>query len=65
MSLTESTPGSHMAAGRLMIDAANDLLTAWDGTTARTYGDTAKAVAYAREHHPMWVIWPEYWYLTG
>ncbi|MBO0801788.1 MAG: hypothetical protein J2P25_01755 [Nocardiopsaceae bacterium] len=57
---TQSTSESHMAAGKLMIDAADELYAVWDGKPARGYGGTAHIVAYAREHGiPVRVIWPE------
>jgi hypothetical protein len=56
---TESTPESHMAASKLMIDKADELYAVWDGKPARAYGRTADVVAYAREHGiPVRVIWP-------
>ena len=57
---TESTPESHMAAGKLMVNQADELYAVWDGEPARAYGGTADVVAYAREHGtPVRVIWPE------
>jgi hypothetical protein len=57
---TESTPESHMAASRLMVNDADELLAVWDGKPARAYGGTADVVAYAREHGtPVRVIWPD------
>jgi hypothetical protein len=57
---TESTSESHMAASRLMIDAADELYAVWDGEPARSYGGTADVVAYARERRtPVLVIWPD------
>ena len=56
----EPAPGSHMAAGKLMIDVADELYAVWDGLPARGYGGTADVVAYAREHcTPVCVIWPD------
>jgi hypothetical protein len=56
---TESTSESHMAASKLMIDAADELYAVWDGQPARGYGGTADVVAYARERgKPVHVIWP-------
>jgi hypothetical protein len=56
---TESTPESHLAASKLMIDSADELFAVWDGQPARAYGGTADVVAYARERHvPVRVIWP-------
>jgi len=56
---TESTPESHMAASKLMVDQADELYAVWDGKPARAYGGTADVVAYAREHGtPVRVIWP-------
>jgi hypothetical protein len=57
---TASTPESHMAASRLMVDEADELYAVWDGKPARSYGGTADVVAYAREHGtPVRVIWPD------
>jgi hypothetical protein len=57
---TESTPESHMAASKLMIDEADELYAVWDGKPARSYGGTADVVAYARERGtPVRVIWPD------
>jgi hypothetical protein len=47
---TESTPESHLAASRLMVDEADELYAVWDDKPARSYGGTADVVAYAREH---------------
>jgi hypothetical protein len=47
---TASTPESHMAASKLMVDEADELYAVWDGKPARSYGGTADVVAYAREH---------------
>jgi hypothetical protein len=58
---TASTPESHMAASKLMVDAADELYAVWDGRPARAYGGTAEVVAYAREHNtPVHVIWPDH-----
>jgi hypothetical protein len=57
---TESTSESHMAASKLMIDAADELYAVWDGQPARAYGGTADVVTYARERGmPVRVIWPD------
>lgn len=49
-----------MAAGKLMVDEADELYAVWDGKPARSYGGTADVVAYAREHGtPVRVIWAE------
>jgi hypothetical protein len=57
---TASTPESHMAASKLMVDKADELYAVWDGKPARSYGGTADVVAYAREHGtPVRVIWPD------
>src|ERR1700678_3023158 len=37
---TESTPESHMAASKLMVDQADELYAVWDGQPARSYGGT-------------------------
>ena len=57
---TESTPESHMAASKLMVDEADELYAVWDGKPSRSYGGTADVVAYARERNtPVRVIWPD------
>ena len=57
---TESTPESHMAASKHMVDEADELYAVWDGKPARAYGGTADVVAYTREHGtPVRVIWPD------
>lgn len=57
---TDSTPQSHMAASKLMIDEADELYAVWDSKPARGYGGTADVVAYARERGiPVRVIWPD------
>jgi hypothetical protein len=57
---TESTPESHMAASKLMVDEADELYAVWDGKPARAFGGTADVVAYARGHGtPVRVIWPD------
>jgi hypothetical protein len=49
-----------MAASRLMVDQADELYAVWDSKPARSYGGTADAVPYAREHGtPVRVIWPD------
>lgn len=56
---TDSTPESHMAASKLMVDGADELYAVWDGKPARGYGGTADVVAFARERGtPVRVIWP-------
>ncbi len=56
----ESTPESHMAASRMMIDSGDELFAVWDGKPARAYGGTADVVVYARRRGlPVRVIWPE------
>jgi len=57
---TASTAESHMAAGKLMIDSADELFAIWDSQPARGYGGTADVVWYARQRGmPVRVIWPE------
>jgi hypothetical protein len=57
---TASTPDSHMAASRFMVDEADELFAVWDGKPARAYGGTADVVPYARAHGtPVRVIWPD------
>jgi hypothetical protein len=56
---SESTPESYMAASKLMIDSADELLAVWDGQPARGFGGTADVVAYARTRDlPIHLIWP-------
>lgn len=55
----ESTSESHMAAGRHMLDDADELLAVWDGLPARGHGGTADVVAEARARGiRVRVIWP-------
>lgn len=57
---TESTPEAHMAASRLLISLADELIAVWDGQPSRSYGGTADVVDEARTHGvPVHVIWPE------
>jgi len=57
---TDSSPESHMAASKLMIDEADELYAVWDGQPARGYGGTADVVAYARKRGvSLRVIWPQ------
>ncbi len=59
MPFTESTPDSHMAASKFMLDHAGQLWAVWDGKPARSYGGTADVVSCAREKGlPVVVIWP-------
>jgi hypothetical protein len=56
---TESNSEAHMAASKAMIDSADELFAVWDGQSARAFGGTADAVAYARELKiPIRLIWP-------
>ena len=55
----ESTSASHMAASRLMLDHADELVAVWDGQPARGYGGTADVVTEAHRHNlPVTVVWP-------
>ena len=55
----QPTPESFMAAGQLMVDAADMLYAVWDSQPARGYGGTADVVAYARARgKPVTIIWP-------
>lgn len=57
---TESTPEAHMAASRLLISLADELLAVWDGQPSRSYGGTADVVDEARAQGvAVRVIWPE------
>jgi hypothetical protein len=57
---SESTPESHMAASKLMVDGADELYAVWDGKPARGYGGTGDVVAYAHVRGiPVHVIWPD------
>jgi hypothetical protein len=48
------------AAGKQIVEAADELIAIWDGEPARGYGGTADVVAYARDNgKPVMVIWPE------
>ncbi|GAA2850461.1 hypothetical protein GCM10010517_07920 [Streptosporangium fragile] len=60
LEFVDSTPESHMAAGCLMLDHADELFAVWDGRPARGYGGTADVVAEARRRGMnVRVIWPE------
>lgn len=60
MPFTQPTPECYMAAGKLIVDEADELYAVWDGKPARGHGGTADVVAYAREHGiPVHVIWPD------
>ncbi|MFD3684870.1 hypothetical protein ACFWTE_08655 [Nocardiopsis sp. NPDC058631] len=57
---TASTPRSHLAAGRLLVERCDRLLAVWDGRPARGPGGTADVVSHARSlRHPVVVLWPE------
>lgn len=57
---SESEPGAHMAAGRLLVERCDRLVAVWDGQPARGHGGTADVVAYAQElDRPVTVLWPE------
>ena len=57
---SESDPGAHMAAGRLMVEKCDQLVAVWDGLPPRGPGGTADVVDYARSlHRPVTVLWPE------
>lgn len=56
----ESTSEAHMAAGRHLLDDADELLAVWDGLPARGHGGTADVVAEARARGiRVRVIWPD------
>ncbi|WP_046468195.1 hypothetical protein [Allosalinactinospora lopnorensis] len=56
----ESTPQSHLDAGRHMVDHSDELIAVWDGRPPRGPGGTADIVGYARERkRPVTVIWPQ------
>ncbi|WP_371781504.1 hypothetical protein [Streptosporangium subroseum] len=60
LDFTESTSESHMAASRLMLDHADELLAVWDGKPARGHGGTADVVTEAQGHGlNVRTIWPE------
>ncbi|MBR8744124.1 hypothetical protein [Nocardiopsis sp. MG754419] len=55
-----SDPGSHMAAGRLLVEQSNRIVAVWDGRPARGPGGTGDVVAYARAlDRPVTVLWPQ------
>jgi len=57
---TASTPRSHLAAGRLLVQRCDRLVAVWDGCPARGPGGTADVVAHARSLlRPVSVLWPE------
>ena len=48
------------AAGKKVVDMADELIAIWDGRKARGHGGTADIVDYAAEKKKMiMVIWPE------
>jgi len=59
MPFSESTSEAHMAASRVMVEAADLLLAVWDGQPARGYGGTADIVHEAHNTAtPVEIIWP-------
>lgn len=55
-----STEDAYWAAGRRVVDRADELLAVWDGQPARGLGGTADVVDYARARDkPVTVIWPD------
>lgn len=56
----EADTTAFMAAGKTVVDAADQLVAVWDGRPARGHGGTAEVVAYAQASLvPVTVIWPE------
>ncbi|MBB4931519.1 hypothetical protein F4561_002339 [Lipingzhangella halophila] len=56
----ESTPDSHLEAGRHMVQRCDEIIAVWDGRPARGPGGTADVVSLAqRRGRPVTVIWPE------
>jgi hypothetical protein len=48
------------AAGKQVVDMADELIAIWDGRPARGHGGTADVVEYATGHKKkLVVIWPE------
>jgi hypothetical protein len=55
----ESTEQAHMAASRVMLQHADQLIAIWDGKPARGYGGTADVVQLARDTGAdVLIIWP-------
>jgi len=51
---------AYWAAGRRVVDLADEILAVWDGEPSGGLGGTADVVAYARCHDvPVSVIWPD------
>ncbi len=56
----ESTPESHLDAGRHMVQHCDEFIAVWDGRPARGLGGTADIVHMARQHGRLvTVVWPE------
>jgi ABC-type multidrug transport system ATPase subunit len=59
--LAYETPGeeAYWAAGRRVVDLADEILAVWDGEKSGGLGGTADVVGYARQHGvPVSVVWP-------
>lgn len=55
----EPTEDAFLAAGRRVVDLADELIAIWDGEEARGVGGTADVVGYARDNGvPVTIIWP-------
>ncbi|MDA0564578.1 hypothetical protein LG943_09590 [Streptomonospora sp. S1-112] len=56
----ESTPESHLEAGRYLVEHSDELVAVWDGQPPRGLGGTADIVDYARRQgRAVTVVWPE------
>jgi hypothetical protein len=56
----EPSEEAYFAAGKRVVDMADELIAIWDGKRARGHGGTADVVNYARNgHKQITVIWPE------
>lgn len=59
MDYIESTEQAHMAASRVMLQQADQLIAVWDGKPARGYGGTADVVQLARDLGiDVLILWP-------
>lgn len=56
----EPSEEAYFAAGKRVVDVADELVAIWDGKRARGHGGTADVVDYARsENKQITIIWPE------
>jgi hypothetical protein len=59
MPFAQPTEEAYWAAGRKVVDLADEMLAVWDGEKSGGLGGTGDVVAFAREQGvPVTVIWP-------